>query len=140
MVKGFDGNTIDDWKLKACEPLLAMDFFNEETMKGKSAAAAYLCAYVVNIIRYNSIYKKVKPLKDGADEAEALAAQKLGELQLVKDKVAAINAEVQKLKDQLFEAQAKKQAVEDEAKELMDQLDLANRLVNGLADENIRWG
>lgn len=140
MVKGFDGNTIDDWKLKACEPLLAMDFFNEETMKGKSAAAAYLCAYVVNIIRYNSIYKKVKPLKDGADEAEALAAQKLGELQLVKDKVAAINAEVQKLKDQLFEAQAKKQAVEDEAKELMDQLDLANRLVNGLADENVRWG
>jgi len=40
----------------------------------------------------------------------------------------------------LFEAQAKKQAVEDEAKELMDQLDLANRLVNGLADENVRWG
>jgi len=22
----------------------------------------------------------------------------------------------------------------------MDQLDLANRLVNGLADENVRWG
>lgn len=103
-------------------------------------AAAYLCAYVVNIVRYNTIYKKVKPLKDSADEAEAFAHQKLGELQVVKDRVAAINAEVQKLKDQLFEAQAKKQAVEDEAQELMAQLDLANRLVNGLADENVRWG
>lgn len=99
MVKGFDGNNIDDWKLKAVEPLLALDFFNFESMKSKSTAAAYLAAYVVNIVKYNSIYKKVKPLKDGADEAEALAAQKLGELQVVKDKVAAINAEVQKLKD-----------------------------------------
>jgi dynein heavy chain len=140
LVKGFDGDNIDEWKLKAVEPLLAQDFFNFDTMKGKSLAAAYLCAYVVNIVKYNTIFKKVKPLKDSAEEAEAFAQQKLGELQVVKDKVAAINAEVQKLKDQLFEAQAKKQAVEDEAKELMDQLDLANRLVNGLADENVRWG
>jgi dynein heavy chain len=57
----------------------------------------------------------------------------------VQDKVAAINAQVQQLKDQLFEAEAKKRQVEDEAQELMDQLDLANRLVNGLADENVRW-
>jgi dynein heavy chain len=120
MVKSFDGNNIDEWKLKAVEPLLALDFFNFETMKGKSTAAAYLCAYVVNIVKYNSIYKKVKPLKDMADEAEAFAQSKLAELQVVKDKVAAINAEVQKLKDQLFDAQAKKQAVEDEAKALMD--------------------
>ena len=61
------------------------------------------------------------------------------ELQIVQDKVAAINAKVQELKDQLFEAEAKKRKVEDEAQELMDQLDLANRLVNGLADENVRW-
>ena len=57
----------------------------------------------------------------------------------MQDKVAAINTQVQALKDQLFEAEAKKRQVEDEAQELMDQLDLANRLVNGLADENIRW-
>lgn len=29
--------------------------------------------------------------------------------------------------------------VEDEAQALKDQLDLANRLVNGLSDENARW-
>ena len=29
--------------------------------------------------------------------------------------------------------------VVDEEKALLDQLDLANRLVNGLADENVRW-
>jgi len=39
----------------------------------------------------------------------------------------------------LDEAVAKKQAVEDDANALSLNLSLANRLVNGLADENIRW-
>jgi hypothetical protein len=34
---------------------------------------------------------------------------------------------------------AAKKKVEDEAQELLDQLGLANRLTNGLADENTRW-
>jgi len=43
------------------------------------------------------------------------------------------------LKAQLYEAEAAKKRVEDEAQALQDQLDLANRLVGGLADENARW-
>ena len=43
------------------------------------------------------------------------------------------------MKAQLYEAEAKKRAVEEEAQALQDQLDLANRLVGGLADENTRW-
>jgi hypothetical protein len=39
----------------------------------------------------------------------------------------------------LDEAVAKKKAVEDDANQLALNLSLANRLVNGLADENIRW-
>lgn len=43
------------------------------------------------------------------------------------------------LKNKLYEAEAKKKAVIDEAAGLQNSLDLANRLVNGLADENTRW-
>ena len=43
------------------------------------------------------------------------------------------------MKAQLYEAEAAKKRVEDEAQALQDQLDLANRLVGGLADENARW-
>jgi dynein heavy chain len=39
----------------------------------------------------------------------------------------------------LAAAEAKKQAVVDQANALQQSLDLANRLVNGLADENVRW-
>jgi len=43
------------------------------------------------------------------------------------------------LRQQLYDAEAKKNQVEQDAKGLQDKLDLANRLVNGLADENARW-
>jgi dynein heavy chain len=47
---------------------------------------------------------------------------------------------VAELQKQLDEAVLAKQAVEDEAQSLQDQLGLANRLTGGLADENKRWG
>ena len=43
------------------------------------------------------------------------------------------------MKAQLYEAEAAKRRVEEEAEALQDQLDLAHRLVGGLADENTRW-
>lgn len=108
-------------------------------MKGKSVAAAYLCSWVVNIITYNSIYKKVKPLMDSAQAAEQEAKDAEAALQIVKAKVAEINEKVDALKAKLEEAEATKARVEAEAQELQDQLDLAQRLVGGLADENKRW-
>jgi len=68
-IKAFDGDNIDEWKLTMLEPILKEPFFTVEIMKGKSIAAAYLCGWIVNIVIYNTIYKKVKPLKDKAQEA-----------------------------------------------------------------------
>jgi len=56
-------------------------------MKGKSVAAAYLCSWIVNIVTYNTIFKKVKPLKDAADEAQSTADTKSAELAVVIEKV-----------------------------------------------------
>ena len=138
-IQAFDGDNIDDWKLTMLAPLLAEDWFNFDVMKGKSVAAAYLCSWIVNIVNYNTIFKKVKPLKDAAQAAQEMAEQKQAELAVVIEKVRVINEKVDGLKQQLDDAQAAKKRVEDEAQALQDQLNLANRLVNGLADENARW-
>ena len=45
-----------------------------EAMKAKSAAAANLWTWVVNIYGFNRIYVKVKPLMDSLDEANASKA------------------------------------------------------------------
>ena len=117
-VKSFNGDAIDEWKLEMLKPLLALDFFNYEVMKGKSSAAAYLCSWIVNIVNYNRIFKMVKPLKDAADEAQATADAKLAELAIVMAKVKDINDKVDALKQQLAEAVAAKEKVEKDAEQL----------------------
>jgi dynein heavy chain len=76
---------------------------------------------------------------ESSEAAEKLANEKLAELAIVMEKVRVIVEKVDGLKRQLDEAVAKKQAVEDDANKLSLNLSLANRLVNGLADENVRW-
>ena len=46
---------------------------------------------------------------------------------------------VNELKRKLDEANSEKQAVVDNASALVSKINLANRLVNGLADERVRW-
>lgn len=108
-------------------------------MTKKSSAAGNLCNWVINIVKYNSIYKKVAPLMESAAAAEKLANEKMAELAEVQAKVKVIVDKVNELKEKLAEAVAEKQAVVDNAEKLASQLSLANRLVNGLADERIRW-
>jgi len=138
-LKAFDKENIEDWVLKDLEPCLADPVYNFDVMTKKSAAAATLCKWSLAIVSYNKVYKYVKPLEDGAKEAKNTADTKMEELKVVQEKVAMIIAKVQELKDQLEAAEAKKAAVEARAKALNDKLDLANRLVGGLADENKRW-
>jgi hypothetical protein len=42
-----------------------------------------LCAWIINIVIYNTIFKKVKPLKDAADLAQNTAETKQAELAIV---------------------------------------------------------
>jgi dynein heavy chain len=140
-IKSFNAEKIDDKKLEALKPLLAKDYFKpgKDGMARYSEAGSYLCGWMVNVVKYNEIYKKVKPLQDSAAEAEALANSKKEELAIVMEKVRVINEKVGDLKAQLAEAEAVAAKVEADAQILIDQLNMANRLVNGLADEKIRW-
>jgi len=119
--------------------LLKNPIFTYEVMLKKSSAAANLANWVINVVGYNDIYVVVEPLKKSAEESAALANQKSEELRVVQDRVADIIAKVNELKSNLAEAEAKKEAVVAQATGLQQSLDLANRLVNGLADENVRW-
>lgn len=121
------------------KPILANADFEFDIMKKKSTAAGFLCGWIINLVKYNTIYKMVKPLMDLAEAAQATADAKAAELAVAEEKKRVALAKVEELKANLAQAEAEKKRVEDEAKALQDQLNLANRLVNGLADENVRW-
>ena len=138
-VGNFNADDIEEWILKGLEPVLKIEGFNQKDMEKKSVAASFLCSWIVNIVKYNTIYKKVKPLMDTAEAADALAKQKQEEQNVVDERVRVVKERVAELNEKLQEAVDKKAAVEAEAQQKQDKLDLAQRLVDGLADENTRW-
>lgn len=60
----YDKENIDEWVLDQLQPLLAESAFNRTDMARYSSAASNLCFWVVNVVEYNRIYKKVKPLME----------------------------------------------------------------------------
>lgn len=111
----FDNKNIDQWILDELAHILALDNFTFDNMSRKSFAASNLCKWVINTVKYNSIYKKVKPLMESADAAERLAAEKTEELKVVQEKVRLVVEKVDALKQKLDEAVDAKRRVEEEA-------------------------
>ena len=135
----YDGKDIPEDVIKRVSPLLEDPSFTYDVMKKKSAAAANLCNWVINIIQFNGIYKKVKPLMESLAEAKATkdaADEQLGAVMAV---LKSVDDKLAKLQKTLLEATEAKMAVEEEAEACKAKLGLAERLTNGLASENVRW-
>jgi dynein heavy chain len=138
-VKAYNKEEIPADVLEKVRPYLAKDFFNYETMKSKSFAAANLTNWIINVVAFYDIYVNVKPLMEKKAAAEAQLEEAMVSLKAAQDKKAAAEAKVADLNKTLSEAEAEKSAVEEEAEKGAAKLALANRLVVGLADEQKRW-
>jgi len=138
-LKAFDAEYMDENLILKLEPIVNLPVFNYEQMVRKSFAAANLCNWVSNIFKYNRIYVKVKPLMDKLEEARRDKADAEAELAEVQRVVGEVEARLDELKRTFLQATQEKMAVEETARACKEKLDLANRLVNGLASENNRW-
>jgi len=138
-VLAFEGKEIPDQILKEVDALLALPFFNYETMKGKSFAAANLANWAINIVKFHKIYVKVAPLMEKVAQATKEKDEAEAALDIVMKQVAEIEAQCAELDSKLQGAIAEKERVEAQAAACLEKLSLAERLVNGLADEYKRW-
>lgn len=68
-------------------------------MAKKSSAATNLCVWVIAVVKYNGIWRKVKPLEDAAKEAKATADEKGEELAVVMEKLEKVRAKVAALNE-----------------------------------------
>lgn len=85
-VKSFDGENIDPVLLEPVNKIISDPGkkFNEKDMAGQSYAASKLCAWAVNIVMFNKIFKMVKPLQDAETQATETLETKKKELAVVK--------------------------------------------------------
>jgi dynein heavy chain len=136
----YDGAKMPENVVEMIGKLCENPQFTVATMKTKSEAAANLCSWVVNIYTYNRIYVKVAPLMQKLEEAQAERRKAEEQLAVVEANVRQIEEKVALLKESYVAATEAKHRVEAEAQTCKDRLSLAERLVNGLASENERWG
>ncbi|DBA86689.1 TPA: Dynein alpha chain, flagellar outer arm [Trebouxia sp. C0004] len=135
---------IDDGKIPkksfdATRSYLELPHFNRDIISNKSKAAAGLCDWAINIVKYYDVVSEVEPKRlelAGANDKLAAANTTLKQVQ---DKVALLNAQVQELEDQYNKALAEKNAAIAESERCQRKLGLANRLIAALASEGDRW-
>ncbi|GIY35616.1 dynein beta chain, ciliary [Caerostris darwini] len=135
----FDKDNIHENSLKAVQTYLKSPEFKPEVVVGKSQAAAGLCSWVINVLKYYEVFCDVEPKRKALAEANAeynVAKEKLARIQ---EKVTEVESRLSELKARCEAATEAKAKCESEAQKTAFSIHLANRLLGGLASERQRW-
>ncbi|XP_029978186.1 dynein axonemal heavy chain 9 [Sphaeramia orbicularis] len=135
----FNKENIPEACLKAIQPYLQDKEFQPELVAAKSNAAAGLCSWVLNIVKFYEVYCEVEPKRQALTKANAELAAAQEKLSTIKRKINHLNENLAKLTAKFEKATADKLKCQQEAESTAHIISLANRLVGGLASENVRW-
>ena len=134
-----DAGDVPKQNFKNIRPLLEKEWFNVDTMRNKSSAAAGLCDWVLNITVYWDINENVEPMRDAAAAAVSQLEEAIRAKNTAIASKEAAEATVAELTKAFNEAVAEKEAVIAEAEACMRKLGLAQRLMSALGSEGERW-
>jgi dynein heavy chain len=123
----------------AVRPFLELPHFTRDVIWSKSRAAAGLCDWAVNIVKYYDVVSEVEPKRQELAAANARLAEANAMLSDVRQKVAELDAKVRELEAAYAAAAEDKNAAVAEAERCQRRLALANRLIAALASEGERW-
>lgn len=135
----YDKDNIHENCQKAVEPYLADPEFHPDFIRSKSGAAAGLCSWVLNIIGYYKVFCTVEPKRIALEQANAELTAAKEKLKVIKAKIHSLESDLAKLTAEFEKATNEKLRCQQEAELTGKTIDLANRLVGGLASENVRW-
>ena len=136
----YEKENIHSAVLANLRPYLDDPEFEPEFVRSKSGAAAGLCSWVINVVKFYEVYCDVEPKRRALEEANNQLQEAEDRLLGIKARVVELEAVLQKLTEQYKEAMNDKVRCQEEADATSAIISLANRLVGGLASENVRWG
>ncbi|KAM9845080.1 LOW QUALITY PROTEIN: dynein axonemal heavy chain 11-like [Aulostomus maculatus] len=113
--------------------------FNPEFVRQKSSAAAGLCSWVINIIRFHEVFCEVEMKRMCLSQANADLAEAAEKLEAIRKKLAELDSSLEVLTTAFQTATSEKLRFQDEVNRTNKTIELANRLVKGLESENVRW-
>lgn len=98
-----------------------------------------MCSWAINIVRYYEVYCTVEPKRNALNQANAELSAAREKLRIIKSKVAELEETLARCQAEFEKATAEKLRCQQEAEQTAKTIELANRLVGGLASENVRW-
>ncbi|XP_039379215.1 dynein heavy chain 11, axonemal isoform X8 [Mauremys reevesii] len=113
--------------------------FNPNLVRTKSFAAAGLCAWVINIVKFYEVYCDVEPKRHALAHANAELASATEKLGAIRKKLIELDSNLCRLTASFEKAIAKKVRCQEDVNRTNKTIELANRLVKGLQAEKIRW-
>jgi len=135
----FDKSRIDDALLKKMAKYVSNPEFTPERVATQSGAAAPLCQWVIAMEEYGQVNKRVAPKRHKMETAEAAVAKKKAALARALGQLEDVKAQVQGLENRYNESTAENEQLAADLAELEGKLERAERLVSGLAGEQVRW-
>ena len=88
---------------------------------------------------FNRIYREVQPKRVALDQANQYLSEAENSLEDANNRVFKLEAKLQLLQQKFEDAVCAKNDAVAQQEKMQSQLDLADRLINGLASEQIRW-
>jgi len=135
----YEKDNINDETCELIEPYLNLENFDPAIAKKASNAAEGLCTWVGAMVMYHQAAKIVKPKMDELKVQTARMEVAMSQLAVAEEELKKAQDILDHLK-QLFEQQfAEKTRIEEGALRTRRKMDQANRLINGLAGEKLRW-
>ncbi|XP_031759446.1 dynein heavy chain 11, axonemal [Xenopus tropicalis] len=113
--------------------------FSPDLVRTKSFAAAGLCAWVINIVKYYEVYCDVEPKRKALGQANEDLKGATEKLTAIRKKLHDLDNNLKKLTHSFEKATAEKVRCQEEVNRTNTTIEMANRLVKGLESENIRW-
>jgi dynein heavy chain len=138
-IKGFNKDNITNSILSKIKKFIDQPDFHPDQVREKSDAAGALCTWVHAMYIYASVAKEVAPKRHRAREANESLAAKQAALAEAQADLAEVTEKVNKLKQRYDASVNEKNRLHDEAEALEQRLDRADKLVNGLQGEYVRW-
>lgn len=132
-------DNINDETCELLEPYLSLPNFNPAVAKKASGAAEGLCKWVGAMVMYHEAAKIVKPKMDYLKIQGAKLEAAMTDLAAAERELAAVMAVLSDLNASFKEAMERKTTLETRANATRRKMDQAEKLINGLAGEKIRW-
>ena len=134
-----DAGGVPKQNFKNIRPLLEKEWFNVDAMRAKSAVAAGLCEWVLNITEYYDLNENAEPVRQAAQRAEAELASAIEAKERALAKSARAESQVRELTIAYEAALSEKDAVIAEGELCARKLTFAQRLMASLGSEGERW-